>query len=402
MSDQYRVLMAEFRSGVIWAELPVSELQFTTILNAPGSATFTLPLAGTPLVGLPFSALSPWRTLIFVQRGRQILWGGPLITYRVDMEKEELQLSCEGLWSYYRRRVINWHYLATKRDELVIARELLMRFADGQGARLDGQQPDQRWWDLGAPYGNGVGALTFDMNARSGVLRDRTYWRYEWRSVGEAVEQLAAIRSNPFSPTPNIPGGFDFRIDHRWEGTKIRNDFNFLVPVLGQESGIVLEHRANCDVVNISVDGTAMTTAATVTGAGEGHDQLVNWWYNRDLEEDPNRRIPRLYQVESHANVTEIDTINGYARKLISQGQTPITIPSVRLIPGLYPSVSDIRVGELVEVRAKTPNWPGLSGKYKVMQMSAKAGEGAEDVTLELCPAEVFTYVGTDDPQPGW
>ncbi|MCX4687299.1 hypothetical protein OG401_23855 [Kitasatospora purpeofusca] len=364
MSSQYRVLFVEFISGAVWGELPVSDLSFSQTLNAPGAATVKVPLNGAPLRGMDWQVLQPWRVLIYVQRGRQVLWGGPLVSYGVDLAAEEMTLSCQGLWAYYRRRTITSDAVFVQQDQASIATYLLAHYGDGTygGAEV------------------GPKALAWDASYATGVKRDRSYFRHEWKSVGKAVEDLAAVRD-----------GFDFRITHGWGNGRIVNTFSMLYPTTISDTGVVLDHGGNCDVVSFSADGTNMTTEAISIGAGQAESQLVTWWYNPNLE----KLIPRLSGSESRSDVSEVGTLAAYAQRAIGVGAQPVVIPSVRLHPDRFPGVSDIAVGDVVEVRALVAQWPGMRGKYKVTEIQTSVADGGETTTLSLVPTEVFASVGS-------
>ncbi|MFE2409840.1 hypothetical protein ACFXDE_16005 [Kitasatospora sp. NPDC059408] len=365
----YRILFVEFVSGDVWGELPALEVNFSRVLNAPGEASVKVPLTGPAVRGLPWQALQPWRVLVYVQRGQQILWGGPLVSYAADLSSETMTLNAQGLWAYYRRRFITEDRVFLARDQALIARDLIRDFGDGTGNLVRSSGPK---------------ALTFDDTYLTGVVRDRSYWRYEWKGVGQMVEDLAQLKD-----------GFDFRLDHFWQNGRIVNRFVFGPPT-GDPTDFVLEHGANCTVSGISADGTAITTEAVVTGAGDGADQLVSSWYDLLHETDGSRRIPRLTSVQSRVDVTVPATLTAYAQQAIAEGSVPIVIPAVQLHPHAFPSVGDLQVGQLASVRAKVGDWPGHSGRFKVTEISHKVSDtGAAETRLALAPGEVFANVGS-------
>ncbi|MFJ7250754.1 hypothetical protein ACIQWA_39785 [Kitasatospora sp. NPDC098652] len=359
----YRVIYAEFMSGDIWGELAVTDLAFSRGISEPGSASVKVPLSL-----FDWSALKPWRVLVYIQRGQQIVWGGPLVAFSLDLESETAELHCLGLWEYYRHRQITYDAVFVQRDQGAIVQSLVQDFADGTG---------QYTWNTGPK------ALTFDASAATGILRDRTYRAYERKMVGQVVEDLSGVRD-----------GFDFRIDHWWFGGRIVNAFKF-GPPSGNPSDLVLEHGANCDIPSASVDGTSMVTEAVATGGGEAENQLAAWWYNLPAETEPGRRIPRLSAVQSRQDVIRADTLTAYAQQMVSEGSTPVTIPAVRLYPSAYPGPGDVLPGQQARVRARAGGRLVLDGTYKITGQSVKLTDGGEECTLSLVPGEVFASVGS-------
>ncbi|MGV9263161.1 hypothetical protein ACWDRR_00690 [Kitasatospora sp. NPDC003701] len=385
---EYRVLLSEFKTGELIAEIPAESVSFHSILSRPGSAKVKVPLSARPLEGLDWSLVAPWRALVHIQRGERILWGGPLLTWDVDMDSETMTLDLVGLWEYYRRNIINrgfpgggqgrddGGYQAYGVPQTVIARELIQYYADAPRPR-DGSGGD--YW-----ASNGPGALSFTAPPMDwdDKRRDRSYMWYEWKSVGEAVEQLAAVID-----------GFDFRIDHdRMADGRVRNLFTFL-PQGGTDTTFVLEHGANCNVSRITSDGAAMCTESAVNGSGEGWGQVKSWWNNGELETADGRRIPRLATVETHNSVSRPETLAAQAWRIQAVGAFPLVVPDVQLRPGGEVSVAELRVGHKVRVRARLENWPGVDAEYVVTELDTTVDGSGESTKLALVPVSAFRLV---------
>ncbi|MFJ8472161.1 hypothetical protein [Kitasatospora sp. NPDC094011] len=360
---QYRILIAEFVSGEVWGELPAAELSYTRTLSAPGSAS-----AKVSFERVPWQALQPWRVLIYVQRGQQVLWSGPLVGVDVDLEVETVTLNAVGLWAYYRRRQITSTATYGQVDQGLIVRRLVEDYADGTGK---------------IAWNTGPGAMSWDGSEVTGVPRDRTYYGYEHKWVGQVVEDLGAVR-----------GGFHFRVDAGWLGGRLTNTMHLLARE-GEPTDLVLDHGSTCDVPRVTIDGTAMTTEAAVTGSGDAESQLVSWWYNLPAETDPSRRIPRLSAVESRQDVALVDTLTEYARQTIAAGSVPITIPAVRLYPGSHPGPGDVQVGQQVRMRVPVRGRLLVDGRYLITEITVRVGDDGEETTLTVTPTEVYANVGT-------
>ncbi|WP_441248936.1 hypothetical protein [Kitasatospora sp. McL0602] len=392
-ASEYRVLISEFKSKdglppALKGELPVSSIRFRSIFSAPGSATITIPLSANPLAGLDFSLVSPWRALIHIQRGTRILWAGPLLSWNVDLSSESVMLDVLGLWGYYRRCIINRGssrhpegYIVSQLGQHTIARELIQEFGDRPAL-----------WDQNDVYAsNGPNALSFDPAQDPGKLRDRTYIWYEWKNLGEAVEQLAGVID-----------GFGFRIDHSQDAEtgRISNHFVF-TPQTGEPTRFILEHGVNCDVTSLTSDGDQMCTEPSMNGQGEGWGQLKTWWYNWGLEGDADRRIPRLAVVETHNSVSRPETLAAHAWRTAAVGQTPMVIPDVRLHPNGDVTPANLRVGHIVRVRIAVPNWPSLDADYVVDEIDVSVSGTGEETTLALVPLEIYKRVEGLEPGDG-
>lgn len=102
---QYRVLCADLvgTGNQIREELPISDLQFSYILNAAGTFSGTISLDHPKCTR---DNLDPGATAIYIERGGQLVWGGILWSAQVDTAERKLHLAGEGFWSYFKRRVI--------------------------------------------------------------------------------------------------------------------------------------------------------------------------------------------------------------------------------------------------------------------------------------------------------
>jgi hypothetical protein len=404
----YRVIFAEFKSGEVWGELPVSSVDFSRALNAPGKATLTVPLANDPMKGQSWDVIQPWRILVYIQRGTRLVFGGPLVTWSVDMEREEMTLNCEGLWSYYRRRCVNMR--SGRYDPAYTPTEA--RYVDWDQAdivysllRTQADRPDDTGGEA-VEIGRGPDALVFDWAGQvedekpvpgrgvmqpTGVTRTRSYYWYEYKNVGEAVEQMAAVIQ-----------GFNFRIDHYWNGSEIVNHFKVLYPASGEVSGLELEHGVNCDVTAVTGDGTNMLTQGRTTGAGEGSQTLIAYSQDSETENALWTRVPRMEAVESHMDVTRVATLQAHADRMVREGSKQVVVPQVRLHPDAFPAVEDVNVGQVVGVRVGLPWWPGnklgtIRGDrtaYLVTEIDTKVDGNGEETTLTLVPADLFEEVG--------
>jgi hypothetical protein len=182
--ESHRVVIRDLNSDVPLDEIPAKNLQYSFNLNAPGSVGFVLPTRHPKCTK---DLLDPGRREIIVYKGDTKRWGGYLWTAQVEEGAETVRFSGEGWPSRLRRRYVDNDKIYTASDQFDIAWDLI-NFTQTQ---TDG--------NLG---------ITRFSTVLSGVSRDRTYLAIERKKIGEALEQLAAVRN-----------GFDFEItpDKEWK-----------------------------------------------------------------------------------------------------------------------------------------------------------------------------------------
>lgn len=235
----YRHLVADLLTGTIREEIPFSTVRYSHVLNRPGGFAATLPLRHPKATR---ANLDPGRTAVYVERDGVIVWGGILWTAKASVESATVEVGGEGFWSYFRRRLVRTTKTYAAADQCFIARDLVA-YAQAQA---------------GGDLGVVVGAET------SGVLRDRTYWHYERKNIGEAVEQLAAVQ-----------GGFDFNIDVSWVAGVITKTLQVQYPRRGRATATVFELGSNIEGLDQEIDATRQANIIDGLGAGEGDTMLI-------------------------------------------------------------------------------------------------------------------------------
>ncbi|MFF2618630.1 hypothetical protein [Kitasatospora sp. NPDC058046] len=288
-----------------------------------------------------------------------------------------MTLDCVGLWECYRRNTINLGYSTgmAPREQTTIARELIQQFADNPSPVAPGEYG---YWGSNCP-----GALTFGPDLDT-MKRERTYDWFAWKSGGEAVEQLGAVIK-----------GFDFRIDHDWDidARVIRNHFRFLYPAGGQDTGIVLEHGANCTVTSVTSDGDQMCTETGVNGAGEGWSQLKSRWYNGVLETGDGRRIPRLAAIATNTSVVRVETLTAQADAWSPSARSRSSCLRSRCTRAASTPPPSCASATGSAFERGTARWPGVDAEYVIQEINTKVSRSGEETTLALVPVTIFERV---------
>lgn len=353
MSDLYRVLFRDVLSGVIHGELPAEKFSYTNTLNAPGSATVTIALdPGVAHVNTN-TIVTGAATAIYIERRGRFVWSGLLWDAVPNYADGTLDLQCEGWMSYFRLR----HYHATTRftqvDQAVIARSLL------QHAAMYG-------------VGSNLGMIEYGTET-TGVLRDRTYKQSERKSIGDAVEQLAAVED-----------GFDFSFDTAWNGPDLVTTFRVHYPAIGRYRDLTLEQDRNCDIPSATIGGKSVATHAFALGSGDGPEMV---WASSGAS---SLVFPRLESVESYSDVKEYSTLKAKADRRVKLGKAPIVLPRIELYSDAYPGLGEFALGDAMNVRGGYGLVP-LDGVWRMTEIAVSVDEsGEESISLTAAPREVF------------
>lgn len=294
-------------------------------------------------------------TAVYIERRGRIVWSGLLWDAVADYVAGTLELRCEGWLSYYRLR----HYHTTTRfervDQAVIARSLLQHAGTyGDGSKL--------------------GMIRYGTEL-TGVLRDRTYKQTERKSIGEAVEQLAAVEN-----------GFDFSFTSTWTefGLDLITTFRVHYPAIGRIRQVTFEQDRNCDITRASIGGKSVRTFALASGSGDGPEQI---WATANRA---SKVFPRLEDVRSYQDVKEVPTLRAKAEQAVRVGAAPVVLPSIELYPDAAPGLDAFDLGDQVTVIGGYGLVP-LNGSWRVTEISTSVdSSGAENVALTVAPLEVF------------
>ncbi|MFF0144635.1 hypothetical protein ATK36_3184 [Amycolatopsis sulphurea] len=357
MTPTYRVLFRDVLSGIIHGELPVQKLSYTSTLNAPGSASITIPLNPGVAHVNPQTVEGGGATAIYIERSSRIVWSGLLWDRQADFAAGTLDLQCEGWLSYFRLRHYHATTAFTQTDQADIARALLQHAGQyGEGSRLGMIEPGDE---------------------KTGVKRDRTYKESEHKNIGEAVEQLAAVIN-----------GFDFSFDAAWRGDDLPTTFRVHYPAVGRARSLMLEQGRNCSITGASIGGKSVVTHAFALGPGDGADQV---WASAG---SPSKVFPRLEAIESFSDIKEYATLKAKAEERVRTGAAPVVLPAIVLYPDSAPGLDDVDLGDAVTVRGGY-GLVAIDGMWRITEISVSVSESsAEQITLTAASRDVF---GSDD-----
>lgn len=355
MAAAYRYLLADVLTNSLLAELPFESASYSHVLNAPGAFSGTLGLKQpASLQNVLATSLNYGKVALYVERDGVIVWGGMLWGDAPDFDAGTLEIRGEGWHSYFRRRVLRARKVYVQQDQTTQIAKDLIDYAQGVA-------------------GGNVGVVTADALA-TGVLRDRTYEAYERKSIGEAIEQLAAV-----------DGGFDFRYDSAYSGVNIATRFLTQFPNTGRNTSLVFEGQLSS--MKVTRDGTSLATNVDAMGAGEGNLRLIA------TVSDPSLIgvYPVLDDVVSNTDVSILATLDGYARQRLTRGKAPIVIPSIDVDPSADPVLGSYISGDIVTVRGGY-GLVTVDGRFRITGYSVKVDDsGGEVASLTFAGLEAFS-----------
>lgn len=351
---EYRYLVGDLNptapSNGLRDEIPFDTVRFSHVLNRPGGFSATLPLRHAKATR---TNLDPGKTAVHIERDGVLVWSGILWTARANVEGAALDLGGEGWWSYFRRRLIRTTKTFTAADQFLIARTLIN---DAQAVG-------------GGNVGIAVGTET------SGVTRDRTYYHYERKNVGEAVEQLAGVDN-----------GFDFAVDVAYVSGVITKTFRLHFPRRGRTTAIVLDLGTNIEGISQEVDATRQANQIDALGAGEGDAMLIAT--AADTSQLAN--YPLLEDVIALKDVSVVGTLQGHAALETAARVKPVMRMPTLLAHQASPDVGlgSFITGDIVTVRG-SDGYLSVDEAMRIMEYSVSIDtDGREAVSLGMAQLE--------------
>jgi hypothetical protein len=364
----YRYLFYDVLTNLPKAELPLSGVSYSSILNNAGALTATISARHAKATQ---DVISPWNTAIYVEREGAIVWGGILWRANVQSGTEEstLSLGANEFWSYFQENNNRGRYIRdtksyTDADQLFIARDII-NYAQNTG--IHGPT---------ASIGVTVGSeLTTDGGGIQ-QLRTRTYNSWERQVIGKVVEQLAALDN-----------GFEFFIDCDYAGSTINKVFRLYYPIVPDAPGIRFDYPTNVISYTLPIDATKAAKKVDAIGAGEGIDMAI-----QTVEDTTLLQYPMREATFSYKDVSQADTLLSHATSDLNTVRQPQTIPTLICrvnVPELTPG--SFRCGANVQVNLQD-GWVNIQGGYRIVQFEVRVDDdGGESMTVRLNDEDVLT-----------
>jgi hypothetical protein len=357
----YRALFCDLRSDQLLDVLSVSGVELEDFIGKTGRLSATVPVPNSELAERARAAITPGRTALWVERGRDIWWGGILWTASTRSDERGF-ISVEiqaGTWdSYLTHRIAYDSLTATQTDQFDIARGLIDYTASVPGG------------DIGITYGTET----------SGVLRDRTWRRYDLHIVRDLLDNLAAVQN-----------GFEWRIASYRDpasGRRIKR-LQLGHPVIRTGStDIVLDHPGPVLSYTWPVDATTRANTWQSRGATDNSDQAADtvpiMSERLIARADTDQGWPRLDGSSDYATVERQSTLDAHATADLATARRPRTIPEITVHMGRTP-VSPALLGATIRLRVRDLWWPnGLDARYRVVGLAISPPERGRPETARL------------------
>lgn len=305
------------------------------------------------------AAVQPARTALWIERGRDLWWGGIVWTATATSDSRgfvSLAVQAGTFDSYLEHRRLLDTQTAVGVDQFDIARSLV-----DYAQRTPGG-------DIGIEYDDHL----------SRVKRDRTYSRYDMAPIRDLLDQLSRVE-----------GGFEWRIAVHRDPTTGRRVKRLQLghPIIrGASTEIVLDHPGPVLSYTWPVDGTQRATAWQSRGASTNANQtsesvpLMSTALVAD--DDIAAGWPRLDGASDYSTVENQAVLDSHARADFATARRPHTIPEITvaldrtaLSPALLGSTIRLRIRDL---------WHQLDERYRVVGLSISPPERGRPETARL------------------
>ncbi|WEB41507.1 hypothetical protein MOV08_21035 [Streptomyces yunnanensis] len=363
MTAAYRLIFTDLVTDQLLDVFPATQLEFEDWIGKTGQLSAQIALPDVQTAARVRSATIPARTAVWVERDREIWWGG-IVWQRTPTsasrnEPMALTLQAATFDSYLARRELDVPLPAfVQTDQLAIAQALLAKAQEVPGA------------DIG---------LVAIGDAVSGVLRDRTY---EWHDLPRYLDILDQLS--------RVENGFEWRVRGRRDesGRRVRELLLGYPRIRSAYSEIVLDHPGPVVWYKLPEDASGKAThwisrGATPTPKG---DETTYPLISQPLPflaaiEDG---WPRLDGSSDYLTVERIATLDEHARHDLADAWNTAPIPEVTVQLDATP-ITPAMLGATIRLRIHDAWHPdGTSMHYRLVGMAITPPDRTTPETARL------------------
>ena len=305
------------------------------------------------------SNLDAGRTLLWVHRDDQLVWGGILWGVDVDSDTQSIKLAANGLLSYFDHRFLRQTMQNASIDQLQIVQNLI-DYAQGVA-------------------GGNLGVTVVRTPTNSGVTQSYIAFGYERRNILQELTTLAATIT-----------GFDFELvvsGNALTGGTITKQLLLGYPHLGSTgTGLVWQVGRDVALVQYTKDATVMGNYEMMLGAGSGLSMLAGEF--SDLSQLGNTML--LERVDSQTTITDQNVLNALAVSTLYRYRHGQRTVNVRLMNPEDAPVGSFGPGDQVRLIANS-GFLNIDELWRIMSMTVTPDvDGNESIDVGIAPVAAF------------
>lgn len=374
----YRYLFADLVTNQILAELPLTNVSFTTVLNGAGAFSGTMLVTDATQSYLNiWGATQPARTAVYVERfssggSPTLVWGGIVWARDYNSTTQHVTFNASEFESYFDRRKIisvsggTGSQIYKNTDPVVIARTLIQ---NAETFVYNGS--------VAVPQSNigvNVGSET------SSATVSKTYYDAELKSVLSAIQDLSHASTS----------GFDFKIvvayDSAFNPTKT---FKIGYPRLGtaysatNPTAPVMEFPGNVIEYTLLEDGTLAANYIYAVGVGNGQGKLNLTSFDSGQW---SAGWPLLEGATNYGDVSNQALLLNLAQGQLAAVKNPPISLKIVYPPYQDPVLGSYALGDDVRIRINDDRSGQVDDYYRIVSISVTPGENnaGERATLTL------------------
>jgi len=223
-SHEYTYQLADLRTNEVVADIPMKSVTYSNVLSGIGDASGSIMINEDTSALFPKLYSSPGKMALYILRDGKVVWGG-IVWKRSYNSDREVRLICKTFESYLYHRFQHVTKYWDSEDQLEIARWLLGNEESAPSYLIDPVSPDSPVLAEKLLSNTTAADVLIEVStATSTRFRERTMFGYEFKTIGEELEQLAGLID-----------GFDWNVViYQDENREIRRLLNFSYPTAGK------------------------------------------------------------------------------------------------------------------------------------------------------------------------
>lgn len=290
--------------------LPYGSAQWQESIKQPGSLSVTVPLSREAKQLDLWATLRPWRCMLALQRGRDVIHAGPLTDLQWDAGSRSLSLTCGGgLTLLTKRLVLNRALRDGWRDGTVLVDE------KHPAANMTLAWRRTQWWAVACRLileTKQWADLPIDLpDANVSGDKQRTYFSWDLATVADRINDLMILEGGPeltFDPYLSADGRLRFLM---------RAGKPELITATHRWDTVLPDSRV--DLESVSGSGARLTNQVWATGGKDSDKTLM---CRRTAQPLPGYPLMQSSNT-SHTTVERLSTLQQHAAGQLGAGAWP-------------------------------------------------------------------------------